>query len=196
MSYTRREFVKNMGKGVGASAFLWATSDRIGDLLAQSPTGRVLESKFKGLSDIALLEGKLAGCSYADIRFQRNLGLPGVNASASNAPAGAGGGGFGGRGGGGRGGGGGGGGGGFGGGGGGGRGGRGGGGGNEADGTPRAAGGSACASSMAACGDSPAARSSPRRKFVGLPAWPLKWPKRVRSPRRSTCNSRRLRRIR
>ena len=33
-------------------------SDIVGDLIAQSPQGNVLESKFKGLSDIALLEAK------------------------------------------------------------------------------------------------------------------------------------------
>ena len=31
-----------------------AASDTIANLLAQSPKGRVLESKFKGLSDVAL----------------------------------------------------------------------------------------------------------------------------------------------
>jgi TldD protein len=45
----------------------------VADLLAQSPRGRVLESKFKGLSDIALSEARRLGCSYADIRFTRNI---------------------------------------------------------------------------------------------------------------------------
>src|SRR5580704_17715193 len=93
MSYTRRDFVKTVGKGLGASAVLLAASDRIGDLLAQSPSNSVLDSKFKGLSDIALLEGKLGGCSYCDIRFTRTMALPGVNASASNGGGGGGGGG-------------------------------------------------------------------------------------------------------
>jgi len=129
---TRRDFIKGIG-GLGASALLLTSSDLIGELLAQSP-GRVLQSKFKGLADIALGDAKRAGCSYADIRFTRTMGLPGVSASAGSADAGAGGG----RGGGGRGGGGGG----FGGGGrGGGGGGRGGAPtGNQADGTPIAAG--------------------------------------------------------
>jgi TldD protein len=85
MKYSRREFVQR----VGASAFLLATSDRIGELLAQSPRNRVLESKFKGLADIALGEARRAGCSYADIRFTRTLALPGVTASASNTVVGA-----------------------------------------------------------------------------------------------------------
>ena len=34
-----------------------------------TPSGRVLDSKFKGLSDVALKEAKTLGCSYADIRF-------------------------------------------------------------------------------------------------------------------------------
>jgi TldD protein len=85
MSIDRRTFLKTLT----ASGLVLYSSDLIGDLLAQSPKGRVLESKFKGLADIALGEAKLGGCSYADIRFTRTMGLPGVNASASNAPAGA-----------------------------------------------------------------------------------------------------------
>jgi TldD protein len=54
--------------GVGLYA-----SDLVADLLAQSPKQRVLESRFKGLSDIALSEAKRLGCSYADIRFTRNV---------------------------------------------------------------------------------------------------------------------------
>jgi TldD protein len=65
----RRDFVKTMGvAGVGLYA-----SDLVADLLAQSPKQRVLESRFKGLSDIALSEAKRLGCSYADIRFTRNV---------------------------------------------------------------------------------------------------------------------------
>ena len=80
MSTSRRTFIK----GMSAGAVLLYTSDIMGDLLAQSPIGRVLESKFKGLADIALDECKRAGCSYYDVRFTRNLGLPGANAFASN----------------------------------------------------------------------------------------------------------------
>jgi len=65
----RRDFVKTMGAvGVGLYA-----SDLVADLLAQSPRQRVLESRFKGLSDIALEEAKRLGCSYADVRFTRNV---------------------------------------------------------------------------------------------------------------------------
>ncbi|HEY8549023.1 MAG TPA: TldD/PmbA family protein [Vicinamibacterales bacterium] len=66
---TRRDFVKTLAAtGVGLAA-----SDLVADLIAQSPKGRVLESKFKGLADIALQEAKKAGCSYADARFTRNV---------------------------------------------------------------------------------------------------------------------------
>jgi hypothetical protein len=48
MSHTRRDFIKT----VGATGIVLAGSDLIADLLAQTPPGRALESKFKG-SDIA-----------------------------------------------------------------------------------------------------------------------------------------------
>src|SRR5258706_11830248 len=79
MSSTRRDFIKT----VGAAGLIVAGSDLIGDLLAQTPPGRVLDSKFKGLSDIALKEAKTAGCTYADIRFTRATNS-GVNASGGN----------------------------------------------------------------------------------------------------------------
>jgi TldD protein len=60
-----------------------AASDLVGDLIAQTPTGKVLESKFKGLSDIALLEAKTQGCTYADIRFTRSTNS-GVTANGGN----------------------------------------------------------------------------------------------------------------
>jgi TldD protein len=60
-----------------------AASDLIGDLIAQTPQGKVLESKFKGLSDISLMEAKTQGCTYADIRFTRSTNA-GVNASGGN----------------------------------------------------------------------------------------------------------------
>ncbi len=66
---TRRDFVR----AVSATSLALASSDLVADLVAQSPSGRVLESKFKGLSDIALLTAKRGGCSYADIRFTRNV---------------------------------------------------------------------------------------------------------------------------
>src|SRR5687768_13472003 len=85
MTTTRREFIKV----AAASGVVLASSDIIGDLLAQSP-GRVLQSKFKGLADIALAECKTAGCSYYDIRFTRTMSLPGVMATAGTTGAGAG----------------------------------------------------------------------------------------------------------
>jgi TldD protein len=79
MSHTRRDFIKT----VGAAGLIVAGSDLIGELLAQTPPGRVLDSKFKGLSDIALKEAKTLGCSYADIRFTRATNN-GVNATGGN----------------------------------------------------------------------------------------------------------------
>jgi TldD protein len=95
----RRDFVKT----VALSGMAVAASDLVGDLIAQTPQGKVLESKFKGLSDIALLEAKTQGCTYADVRFTRTTNS-GVNASGGNrefddAGGGFGGGGRGGRGG-------------------------------------------------------------------------------------------------
>ena len=68
------------------SGMALAVGDAIADLIAQSPKGRVLESKFKGLSDVALAEAKRLGCTYADIRFTRNANS-GVNASGGNRDA-------------------------------------------------------------------------------------------------------------
>src|SRR3954470_22133828 len=110
MSPTRRDFLKT----AGATGIVLAGSDIIGNLLAQTPPGRVLDSKFKGLSDVALKEARTLGCSYADVRFTRSTNS-GVNATGGNPVPGAedfgfgggrgggrgGGGGFGGRGGGG-----------------------------------------------------------------------------------------------
>jgi TldD protein len=75
----RRDFVKT----VALSGMAVAASDIVGDLIAQTPQGKVLESKFKGLSDIALLEARTEGCSYADIRFTRSTNS-GVNATGGN----------------------------------------------------------------------------------------------------------------
>jgi TldD protein len=75
----RRDFVKRMA----LSGMAIASSDLVADILAQSPKGRVLESKFKGLADIALAEAKKNGCTYADIRFTRRTNS-GVNASGGN----------------------------------------------------------------------------------------------------------------
>jgi TldD protein len=84
MPHTRRDFLKT----AGAAGIVIAGSDLIADLLAQTPPGRVLESKFKGLSDVALKEAKTLGCSYADIRFTRSTSNN-VNASGGNPVPGA-----------------------------------------------------------------------------------------------------------
>jgi len=76
MSPTRRDFLKY----TAGSALVIASSDLVGDLLAQSPKGDPMTSSFKGLSDIALGEAKTGGCSYADIRFTRSVSS-GVNAN-------------------------------------------------------------------------------------------------------------------
>ena len=75
----RRDFVKT----VAFSGMAIAASDLVGDLIAQSPQGKPLESTFKGLSDVALAEAKRNGCSYADIRFTRRTNSS-VNASGGN----------------------------------------------------------------------------------------------------------------
>jgi TldD protein len=97
MSPTRRDFLKY----TGAAGLVLASSDLVGELIAQSPKGNPLTSSFKGLSDIALGEAKKIGCTYADIRFTRTVSS-GVNASGGsdrNADGGGFGGGRGGRGG-------------------------------------------------------------------------------------------------
>ena len=102
MSPTRRDFLKY----TGATSLLLASSDLVGELIAQSPKGNPLTSSFKGLADIVLGEAKKVGCSYADVRFTRSVSS-GVNASGGsdrNADGGGFGGGRGGRGGAGRGG--------------------------------------------------------------------------------------------
>jgi len=65
----RRDFVKTLS----ATGVALYASDLMGGLIAQSPQGRVLESAYKGLSDVALAEAKRLGCTYADIRFTRNI---------------------------------------------------------------------------------------------------------------------------
>jgi TldD protein len=88
MSVSRRVFVK--GLGVSAAAALYG-HDLVAELLAQSPRGQVLQSRFKGLADIVLGEAKMAGCSYADVRFTLNANLQGANASFNAAGEGGGG---------------------------------------------------------------------------------------------------------
>jgi TldD protein len=96
MSPSRRDFLKYSA----GSALLIASSDLVGELLAQSTKGNPLTSSFKGLADIALATAKSAGCSYADIRFTRSVSS-GVNANGGPDRDAAGGFGGGGRGGGG-----------------------------------------------------------------------------------------------
>src|SRR5262245_54054176 len=76
---SRRDFLR----GVGASTAMAAlySRDLVAELIATSPSGRVLETKFKGLADIALAEGKTAGCSYTDIRFTMTASPPGAMAN-------------------------------------------------------------------------------------------------------------------
>src|SRR5882672_5357888 len=79
MSPTRRDFLKY----TGATSLLLASSDLVGELLAQSPKGNPLTSSFKGLADIVLGEAKKVGCSYADVRFTRSVSS-GVNATGGS----------------------------------------------------------------------------------------------------------------
>jgi TldD protein len=65
----RRDFVKTLS----ATGVAMYASDLVGDLIAQSPKARVMDSRFKGMSDVALNEAKRLGCTYADIRFTRNV---------------------------------------------------------------------------------------------------------------------------
>jgi TldD protein len=79
MSPSRREFLKY----TAGSALVIASSDLVGDLLAQSPKGNPMTSSLKGLADLALGDAKAAGCSYADIRFTRSVNS---NVNASGGP--------------------------------------------------------------------------------------------------------------
>ena len=60
MSSSRRNFIKTFGAGAALTLY---SRDLFGQILADSPKGRVLETKFKGLADIVLGEAKLAGCT-------------------------------------------------------------------------------------------------------------------------------------
>src|SRR5215831_17183176 len=76
---SRRDFIKGMGTTAAISALY--SRDLVAELIASAPSGRVLESKFKGISDIALAEAKLAGCTYADVRFTMSTNPPGASAN-------------------------------------------------------------------------------------------------------------------
>ncbi len=99
---SRRTFIKTAGSSAAVALY---SRDLIGNILATSPKGRVLETRFKGMADIVLAEAKAAGASYADVRFTLTSNLPGATANFSSAgrggAGGAGGAGGGGRGGGG-----------------------------------------------------------------------------------------------
>src|SRR5215212_9242390 len=84
MSPSRRDFLKY----TGAAGLAIASSDLVGELIAQSPKGNPLTSTFKGLADVALGTAKAAGCTYADVRFTRSVNS-GVNASGSSDRSGA-----------------------------------------------------------------------------------------------------------
>jgi TldD protein len=83
----RRDFIRITG-GLGVGALLLRSNDLIGDLLAQTPPGSPLTSRFKGLADVALADATLAGCTYADIRFTRSINIPGANASGGSGAGG------------------------------------------------------------------------------------------------------------
>jgi TldD protein len=78
MSISRRIFVKGIGATTAVALY---SHDLVADLIATSPRRRVLQSNFKGLADIVLAEARMAGASYADVRFTLNANIPGATAS-------------------------------------------------------------------------------------------------------------------
>ncbi|HEY6220341.1 MAG TPA: TldD/PmbA family protein [Gemmatimonadaceae bacterium] len=103
MSTNRRNFFK--GAGAAGLGLLLAdqlrAADLMSDLIATSPKARPMETKFKALADIVLAEARMAGCSYADVRFTMTSSIPGATANFGAGAGGGGGFGGGGRGGGG-----------------------------------------------------------------------------------------------
>jgi TldD protein len=97
MTPSRREFLATMGAGTLALY----SHDLVAQLLADGPRGDAENSRFRGLSDIALAEARREGCTYADIRFTMTQNLPGASANFTAEGQGGGGGGGGGFGGGG-----------------------------------------------------------------------------------------------
>jgi TldD protein len=91
MSPTRRTFIASMGAG----ALSLYSHDLVAQLIADSPYGRVTDSRFRALSDIVLSEARNAGCSYADVRFTFRRNLPGATGNWAAAGAAAAPGGFG-----------------------------------------------------------------------------------------------------
>lgn len=99
MSTSRRDFIRTIGKGAaGAAAFSMYSNELMAQIIADSPQGRAMETRFKGLADIVLQEAKRAGCSYSDVRFTMTANLPGAMANfrvaGAGGPGGGGGGGF------------------------------------------------------------------------------------------------------
>jgi TldD protein len=99
MSTSRRDFIRTVGKGAaGAAAFSMYSNELMAQIIADSPQGRVMETRFKGLADIVLQEAKRAGCTYSDVRFTMTSNLPGAMANfrvaGTGGPGGGGGGGF------------------------------------------------------------------------------------------------------
>jgi TldD protein len=98
MSTSRRDFIRTIGKGAaGAAAFSMYSNELMAQIIADSPKGRAMETRFKGMADIVLQEAKRAGCSYADVRFTMTSNLPGATANfrvAGSGGPGGGGGGF------------------------------------------------------------------------------------------------------
>jgi TldD protein len=90
MSPSRRAFLSAMGAG----ALGLYSHDLVAQIIADSPRGAAAQSRFHGLSDIALGVARNDGCSYADIRFTMATDLPG--GAANHGGPGGGGGGFGG----------------------------------------------------------------------------------------------------
>ncbi|HWJ16445.1 MAG TPA: twin-arginine translocation signal domain-containing protein, partial [Gemmatimonadaceae bacterium] len=76
---SRRDFIRGVGATTAVAALY--SRDLVAEIIATSPSGRVLETKFKGLADIALAEGKIAGCSYTDVRFTMTASPPGATAN-------------------------------------------------------------------------------------------------------------------
>ena len=94
MSSSRRDFLKKFGAGAALTLY---SRDLFGQILADSPKGLPLETRFKALADIVLAEGKAAGCSYTDVRFTMTSSLGGTSVTVRpDGPSGPGGGGFGG----------------------------------------------------------------------------------------------------
>ncbi|CAN5610104.1 hypothetical protein BH23GEM10_BH23GEM10_15850 [soil metagenome] len=89
MSPSRRAFIASLGAG----ALGMYSHDLVAQLIADGPRGAVMQSRFKELADLALVEARRGGCSYADIRFTMTTNLPGAMANHGQSGGGGGGGG-------------------------------------------------------------------------------------------------------